>query len=152
MTVIIVVLVAVCAIAFVVHGVIIRRRCREARERIRQRPPCGHEQFVRELGLEPSSQLAKAALVIREIWAEYLGIAPEAITPETAFDRDRDLRPLTDSLDMLAIVFQIEARLRIRIPYELLSRIQGPFRGGNVGTMIHGLLDAIACLSKQTAL
>lgn len=120
-----------------------RRRYFAALQRVRNRTPCSDDEFVRGLGLDRMSEDAETALTIRRVLAESLQVPPEAITQTSCFGRDSDMIPLCDSLDTIEIVLQLEERLGMAIPDEVLTCTQNPFVVGTVGGMIHAILTSI---------
>ena len=116
-----------------------RRRYSAALQRVRDRTPCSDEEFVRSLAFDRMSREAEVALIIRQVFADSLGIPCEAITRMTCFGRDSDMLPLCDSLDTFEIVLQLEDQLNMAIPDQVASNIQSPFLNGNMrrGDLLH---------------
>lgn len=57
--------------------------------------------------------------MLKDILCERLGADPEKITPETAFDELG-----ADSLDLLDVVMDIEDKLKVTVPDEMLTRLK----------------------------
>jgi acyl carrier protein len=129
-----------------------RRRYSVALRRVRDRMPCSDEEFVHGLGFDRMSREAEVALIIRQVFADSLGIPPEAIRQTTCFGRESDMLPLCDSLDTVEIVLQLEDRLNTVIPDQVLSEIPVPFLNGNMEETIRAILSSMTDPSQPIKL
>ena len=67
---------------------------------------------------------------VREIVADQLNIAPEAITAETRFE---DVN--ADSLDVVEVIMALESEFSIQIPDEVAEKIK------NIGALVDYIRD-----------
>ena len=112
----------VIAIALILGMLNLRKTIRLEIQRFEQRQRTTDLEFLREMAISPTSDIAQVVLTVREVIAEYAGgISSDCITAQFKIPNDFGL--LFDSLDVIDFIMAFEHRLGIRIPDEETAKL-----------------------------
>jgi acyl carrier protein len=79
-------------------------------------------EFLRDCGLSNDDESASAALAVRRSVAKYGMVDAQAIRAADRYPEELIALSGWDSIDLLAWVFELDAQLGVRVPYEQLFR------------------------------